>query len=675
MPYTDLEIRILEKQAQGYPVEITFSGEQEFPRGFLDDSQLPWQPGSSSTADGERLFNWLFSDASLKTAWSEVRGQNPQRRIRLRIDTTAPELHAVPWELLREMTPNQPAQHLAATADTPLSRYLAGQWRQGRPAIERPLKMLIAIANPSDLSAYNLDPIDSQQERTLIQTALAQVPTEQLQLTILPAPVTLSSLEQALQQDYHILHIVAHGYITRNKQAVIYLENEQNQVDIVPAARLAEMLGRINSPLRLIYLASCQTAAASLADAFRGVAPALIGAGIPAVLAMQDKVPVATAREFTQIFYQQLLKHGQIDLASNLARAALLTANLPGAATPVLFMRLRTGLLFAQRGQILGERADSFWQILLNNIADGRVTPFLGPKVNRDLLPDAHLIANNLAKKYNYPFPDGHNLSRVAQFIRTIDDYRMRQDVIQTMIASYRRRIGQKPHPRDRRKSLSQVIEETDWLTTSRELTENDIYSQLADLELPLYLTTNFDNFMMQALKAKNLPARREVITWRDTLSQQASRPHYDLDPPPDPDSPVVLHLYGYDEDLLSMVLTEDDYLDYLAVISQDHEFILPTSVNEALASTTLLFLGYELNDLDFKVIMRGLLRNVDLRRWNMLHVAVQLEAEYVDETQQKEVVKYFQKYFGDLRIDVYWGNTHQFVTDLHTRWQKFWSE
>ncbi len=33
--YVDLELRILELQEDGYPVEITFSGEQEFPRRFL----------------------------------------------------------------------------------------------------------------------------------------------------------------------------------------------------------------------------------------------------------------------------------------------------------------------------------------------------------------------------------------------------------------------------------------------------------------------------------------------------------------------------------------------------------------------------------------------------------------------------------------------------------------
>ena len=35
MSYADLEIRILRKEAAGYPVEITFNGDQEFPQGHL----------------------------------------------------------------------------------------------------------------------------------------------------------------------------------------------------------------------------------------------------------------------------------------------------------------------------------------------------------------------------------------------------------------------------------------------------------------------------------------------------------------------------------------------------------------------------------------------------------------------------------------------------------------
>ena len=72
--YADLEIRIFERQRNGYPVEITLNLWQNFPRGFLDPAFLPWVPSASPSDDGERLFHWLFSDDKLKTAWARAHG-------------------------------------------------------------------------------------------------------------------------------------------------------------------------------------------------------------------------------------------------------------------------------------------------------------------------------------------------------------------------------------------------------------------------------------------------------------------------------------------------------------------------------------------------------------------------------------------------------------------------
>ena len=75
------------------------------------------------------------------------------------------------------------------------------------------------------------------------------------------------------------------------------------------------------------------------------------------------------------------------------------------------------------------------------------------------------------------------------------------------------------------------------------------------------------------------------------------------------------------------------------------------------------------------KVILRGLLANLDLERWGMLHVAVQIESSVADRAKLEEVTRYFQKYFANSKIDVYWGNTEQFVADLHARWQEYGRE
>jgi hypothetical protein len=174
---------------------------------------------------------------------------------------------------------------------------------------------------------------------------------------------------------------------------------------------------------------------------------------------------------------------------------------------------------------------------------------------------------------------------------------------------------------------------------------------------------------MALALKARSGTgkARREVVPWRDESIESPL-----LKPPASPQDPVVLHLFGAESDLTSMVLTEDDHLDYLARIARDHEHFLSYDVQDRLRTTTLLFLGYRLESLDMKIIMRGLLKLLDLPEEGTLNVAVQLESSRHDRAGEKEVTDYFGKYFSNASIDIYWGDTLQFMSDLSARWKDY---
>ena len=54
MAFTDLEIRLLPLESEGYPVEITLGGAQQFSRGYLQADLLLWTPDATPAA-GERL--------------------------------------------------------------------------------------------------------------------------------------------------------------------------------------------------------------------------------------------------------------------------------------------------------------------------------------------------------------------------------------------------------------------------------------------------------------------------------------------------------------------------------------------------------------------------------------------------------------------------------------------
>lgn len=365
--FADLEIRILPLEEKGFPIELTLDGQRQYARGYADAGFLPWTSSLSPEEDGRQLFGWLFDDAALHTAWAEVRGASPQRRIRLRIDAEAPELHSLPWETMRAPEGDE-SLPLAAGSSTPFSRYLAGPWQPGEAIPQRPIKIAVAIAAPDNLAEYGLAAIDAGREWEALAEAFAGVEAEVVQI---PQPCTLAALEQAVQEGCHILHFIGHGAFARQSgEAALYLADEANRVRPVREQELAEMLARLladvdhtaGSQLRLVFLAACESAARSPADAFRGLAPSLVRSGVPAVTAMQDLVAVETARAFSATFYRQLMKHGVVDLACNEARAAILTRSLPGAAIPVLFMRLEMGVLLDMPGRVEpGRWSVPFW--------------------------------------------------------------------------------------------------------------------------------------------------------------------------------------------------------------------------------------------------------------------------------------------------------------------------
>ena len=412
--FTDLEVRIFSRQERAYPVEITLDGQQEFQRGQLPGEIIPWVPSGSPLTDGKKLLDMLLSDPALQNAWGQARGSALQRRIRLRIDPGAAELHSIPWELLSEDNVT-----LSAAAQTPFSRYLPVALPWGNTAEERPIRVLAVISSPEDIqSQYNLTPLDTILERQTLEAAFSGLGAA-AEIHFLEAPVTLERLEEELRQGYHILHYLGHGaFSPRRGQAALYLQTEGGQTQIVNDEAVIGMLARQQKRPSLVFLAACQSAARSTADAFLGLAPKLVTAGVPAVVAMQDFVDMETARKLSAAFYQRLAEHGTVDRALNEARSVLLTASRPDAAVPVLFMRLKSGQLWSAeadaRGQVLDKNPRAFWTTLVRQIQQKRCTPIIGPRAFGRVLPSQAEIAANWAEEHSYPFTNRTDMARVS---------------------------------------------------------------------------------------------------------------------------------------------------------------------------------------------------------------------------------------------------------------------
>ena len=289
---------------------------------------------------------------------------------------------------------------------------------------------------------------------------------------------------------------------------------------------------------------------------------------------------------------------------------------------------------------------DEDWSVLLHRIKDGKCTPFLGAGAAYGFLPLGADISRMWAARYEYPMEDPSNLISVAQFLALkYSDSVFPKDLIVEMFKEVKA-----PNFKD----------------------ESEPHRILASLPLPVYVTTNYDDFMAQALRYYNRQPRRVLCQWNKAVKDYTSdNPTvFDKDPDfkPSVANPVVFHLHGYVPVAESLVLTEDDYMDFLVNIVSE-EKLIPRLIARSLTNASLLFIGYRLVDWNFRVLLKSLARFME-SAVSRLNVAVMLPPGGKESSPEK-VQEYLTKYYQNIDVRVYWGSARDFVEELKQRWKQ----
>jgi hypothetical protein len=196
-------------------------------------------------------------------------------------------------------------------------------------------------------------------------------------------------------------------------------------------------------------------------------------------------------------------------------------------------------------------------------------------------------------------------------------------------------------------------------------------YRILASLPLEVYINTHYFAFMSYALISQHKEPQRVVCRWYEPESSKGDS-GLPAEHDPKPSCPLVFHMFGHVADPSSLVLTEDDYLDFLVRTSYRHDLI-PQSVQNAMSNNCLLFFGYQTNELDFRVILRSLSRiRRDLKSSNYTVQFVHVSDDKVTSEQINRLQKYFEGYNEKMAISVFWGTTGEFMTELRQRWEDY---
>jgi hypothetical protein len=678
----DLEIGLHRRDGQTWTVELQcHRSDQDVDVRLVRDGpsfdldQLR-RHAADVVAYGRLLTDTLFAVDDVRQQFAMARAaaasQDLPLRLRLFIGPNAPELHDVRWETLRD-----PDRDAALLTDEQLlfSRYLSSMdWR---PVGVRPrgaLRALVVIANPSDLHTWHpdgrrLEPVDVAGELERAKATLR--PIEPAELTS-GGQATLDRLAARLHDrpGYDILYIVCHGFLARGEPQIL-LETAAGTAARVPGSALADRLHDLRTRPRLVVLASCQSAGRGTGlrsddgGALAALGPRLAEAGIPAVLAMQGNITMQTTTEFVPRFFRELLVDGQIDRALAVARGAV--RDRPDWWAPVLFMRLKSGRIWYSPGF-----SESFekWPALFADIRQGRCTPILGPSLNDGLIGTREEIAWKWASTYHFPLAPHarEDLAHVAQYLATSLNYRFPRESLREYLRVElieRYELPDALHDA----SLDELVKVAG--ERRRAIDPAEPHAALAAMPFPLYVTSDPADLLPAALTVQGKDPQVELCHWSDDIEWPQSI--YELTPDyrPEVRKPLVYHLFGHLAHPDTVALTLDDYEDFLIGVTSNRDLI-PAVVRRALNDSALLFLGYRIDQVDFRVLFRTLMRQQGRgRRRRYSHVAVQIDPEESTTLEPDRARRYMQEYFGGADISIYWGSVESFVRELQRGWEQ----
>ncbi|MGI6368210.1 MAG: CHAT domain-containing protein [Anaerolineae bacterium] len=285
---------------------------------------------------GRLLANAIFRH-EVALVWYEsyqiAKERNCGLRLRLHIESW--ELARLPWELLFDTRADE---FMAFDERVSITRYI--RLNSAPPVLQgsEALSILVVAASPTDEA-----PLRWENEIALLREAVEPLARLGKVMLTICEHATRESLHAALVESRpHVVHLIGHAeYDVLQQQGFMVLEDANRRSVHVDATELARLLRRYGT--HAVILNACESARGIWA----GLAPTLVRADVPAVVAMQWPIEDRAALTFSKAFYRTLAAGRPIDACVSEGRVAIDTAaphTLMWAA-PVLFIRSLDGQL------------------------------------------------------------------------------------------------------------------------------------------------------------------------------------------------------------------------------------------------------------------------------------------------------------------------------------------
>ena len=320
------------------------------------------------------------------------------------------------------------------------------------------------------------------------------------------------------------------------------------------------------------------------------------------------------------------------------------------------------------RDQIIANRTPQ--ETLAEKVKAGKAVPLISNVVDHDLLLQGHqALVQDYVKRIEYPWAHLYDLAHITQ-VRSVthfstDFFAMRKeylDLIKNRLCDIAEDEGV---TKELREEAEAQFDAMDFTALAKVLGyprfadgPDHPLLLLASLDLPIYLTTSYHTVLEAALTRAGKRPHTEFCRWQQRLEGLPSG--YEGDYQPTRADPLVYHLYGLDRYPESLVLTEDDYLEFLVAISRDmsrETDRIPKRVRQALADSSLILLGYDLHSWEFRTLFWGLIK---------CRPPIQQENVSVQVAPDDKEKPYLDKYLSEARFRVVWEEVYQYIRELY---------
>ena len=307
-------------------------------------------------------------------------------------------------------------------------------------------------------------------------------------------------------------------------------------------------------------------------------------------------------------------------------------------------------------------RAFQQWSSICTYVNQGKIIPIVGPDLGEHIWGSAQDQALAIADTSNFPLsPDEKfDLAKVTQYIATTNSPAYARDQLGKVRFNHFKERNQAIFAANSPAASPGAL--LDMVVAARRQDPTDPYTILADLDARIYISASPDSLLDRFLKAKGKTPNAQYCQWRDNSKSHPVAPVFEGEPTAA--APYLYYAFGSLANPDSQVITEDDFFDYL--ISTSRFDLMPTIVSGSMMENSLLFLGFSLSDWKFRVFFRLLMAfggRVNMENFN--HVGVQIDPEDNTLDDVEMAREYLSRYFRRANIDIYWGSSSEFLTEL----------